>query len=515
MRTVIPAPQLLVILSACLPARAAISMKPKTPQLHFKTLAWLLPALVLSATAAFAQPAAPATPPGRGGAAAASTLTSAQQEAVGAMNQVLAPLFATVTSARNELIAASLAVPRDEAAIRARGDVLAAAELALASARAERFALIQSSPDRPSEAQVAALITQASQPGAGRGGRGPAVNPQGVGRGAPPLTDAMTPRPAVMSTLLTVAQQKALGGIGQATQAQTAAVAAARQALVAASFVVPRNDADIQVKAAALGEAEKALALARAEKFGALQGGPDAIPTELRSVAAARIGSTGGRFAQAAPRSADDNLGFVSIFDGKTLTGWDGDPKFWRAENGAIVGESTPENRVTRNTFLIWRGGTLKDFELKAEFRMSGANSGIQFRSREIPEVGQWVLGGYQADMDAGNTYTGGMAEERGRHNSMVGRGEMIRVTENDEYKLLGVVADPDEIARSFVLNSWNTYHIIAKGNLMIQILNGRVSMIMIDDAEKARAMEGVLGLQMHTGPAFKIEFRNLLYRKL
>jgi hypothetical protein len=70
-------------------------------------------------------------------------------------------------------------------------------------------------------------------------------------------------------------------------------------------------------------------------------------------------------------------------------------------------------------------------------------------------------------------------------------------------------------IARSFVLNGWNTYHIIAKGNLIIQILNGRVSVIMIDEAEKARAIEGVLGLQMHTGPAFKIEFRNLLYRKL
>ncbi len=205
----------------------------------------------------------------------------------------------------------------------------------------------------------------------------------------------------------------------------------------------------------------------------------------------------------------------MPIFDGKSLSGWDGDPKFWRAENGAIVGESTPDNPVTRNTFLIWRGGTLKDFELKTDFRMSGTNSGIQFRSREIPEVGKWVLGGYQADMDAGNTYTGGMAEERGRHNVMIRRGEMIRVTDDDDYKLLGMAADPDEIARSFVLNGWNTYHIIARGNLIIQILNGRVSAIMIDEAEKARAMEGVLGLQMHTGAPFKIEYRNLLYRKL
>lgn len=325
----------------------------------------------------------------------------------------------------------------------------------------------------------------------------------------------MAPRPAAMANLLTAAQQKALDAAGQATQAQAAAVTAARQALVAASFATPRTDADLRAKAAALGEAEKALALARAEKFAALQGGPDAISTELRAAAVARVSGAGGRGGQAAARSADDNLGFIPIFDGKTLAGWEGDLKFWRAENGAIVGESTPENRVARNTFLIWRGGTLKDFELKTEFRMSGANSGIQFRSRELPEVGQWVLGGYQADMDAGNAYTGGMAEERGRRNVMVRRGEMIRVTEDDSFKLLGTVADPEEIAGSFILNGWNTYHIIAQGNLIIQILNGRVSAIMIDEAEKARAMEGVLGLQMHTGPPFKIEYRNLLYRKL
>lgn len=343
-----------------------------------------------------------------------------------------------------------------------------------------------------------------------------AVFAQPAGRGGtPPRTDGMAPRPAAMSNLLTVAQQRALDEVARATQAQAAAVAVARQALVAASFATPRNDAEIQAKATALGQAEQALALARAEKFAALQGGPDALPAELSAAAVTRFSGAGGRGGQFIPRSADDNTGFVSIFDGKTLTGWDGDPKFWRAENGSIVGESTPENQVTRNTFLIWRGGTLKDFELKTDFRMSGTNSGIQFRSREIPEAGKWVLGGYQADMDASNTYTGGMAEERGRANVMVRRGEMIRVTEENDYKLLGMAADPDEIGRSFVLNGWNTYHIIAKGNLLIQILNGRVSVIMIDEAEKARAMEGVLGLQMHTGSPFKIEFRNVLYRKL
>ena len=75
----------------------------------------------------------------------------------------------------------------------------------------------------------------------------------------------------------------------------------------------------------------------------------------------------------------DDNTGFVSIFDGKTLNGWDGDTQFWRVENGEIIGETTPENVMKQNSFLIWRGGTIKDFELKVEFRMNGTNSGIQF----------------------------------------------------------------------------------------------------------------------------------------
>jgi hypothetical protein len=83
----------------------------------------------------------------------------------------------------------------------------------------------------------------------------------------------------------------------------------------------------------------------------------------------------------AAPTIASD-LGFKSIFDGRTLQGWDGDPVYWRVENGCIVGEITPETIVKRNTFLIWRGGAPKDFELKVEYRISAqGNSGINYRS--------------------------------------------------------------------------------------------------------------------------------------
>ena len=126
-----------------------------------------------------------------------------------------------------------------------------------------------------------------------------------------------------------------------------------------------------------------------------------------------------GRGGQASgPRGAeplvmDDQTGFQPIFDGKTLNGWDGDPAFWKAESGAIVGQSTPENPLKENTFIIWRGGEPKDFELKVQFRMNSTNSGIQIRSVQVPAgthvgdrvvQGKWVLKGYQADLDFNNT---------------------------------------------------------------------------------------------------------------
>ena len=111
-----------------------------------------------------------------------------------------------------------------------------------------------------------------------------------------------------------------------------------------------------------------------------------------------------------------DAGGFVPIFDGKSLSGWEGDTTFWRAEAGAIVGESTPNRPLTRNSFLIWRGGTTRDFELKLEYRLSpNANSGVQYRSTVLSSVGPWVMKGYQADLDGANQYSGQIYEERGR----------------------------------------------------------------------------------------------------
>ena len=99
--------------------------------------------------------------------------------------------------------------------------------------------------------------------------------------------------------------------------------------------------------------------------------------------------------------------GFKPMFDGKTLNGWEGDPKYWRAENGEIIGEITPETIIKVNTFLIWKGGHPADFELKVNYRISAkGNSGVNYRSVRVDSL-PYALKGYQADIDGADQYTG------------------------------------------------------------------------------------------------------------
>ncbi|MDQ3213007.1 MAG: DUF1080 domain-containing protein [Acidobacteriota bacterium] len=231
--------------------------------------------------------------------------------------------------------------------------------------------------------------------------------------------------------------------------------------------------------------------------------------------AAPAQGRGGGIYPEYEP---DDDARFARIFDGKTLAGWDGDTTFWRAEDGVIVGETSAQKVVKTNSFLIWRGGTVRDFELKVEFRISGTNSGIQYRSTELPEVGKWVLKGYQADIDFGGEYLGNIHEERGRkpgHVVLARRGMVTRVSDGPKYRTLGTIADPTLLKGVVNINGWNRYHIIARGPVLVQIINGQLMGVTIDEDMKNFAAEGLLGFQMHVGPPFKIEYRNILYKKI
>lgn len=216
------------------------------------------------------------------------------------------------------------------------------------------------------------------------------------------------------------------------------------------------------------------------------------------------------------PEARALDTGFVAIFDGKTLNRWDGDPAFWRVEDGTLIAESTPEKRVTQNSFLIWRGGTTRDFELTLDYRLSAnANSGVQYRSMVLSNLGPWVMKGYQADLDGANQYSGQIYEERGR-GFLAPRGAFVRMrgAKAGGKQPIGSVGDAAELRALLKRGEWNSLHIIARGNQIIQLVNGRLMSALVDDDEQGRALEGLLGLQIHAGPPMRIEFRNILFKR-
>jgi hypothetical protein len=150
-------------------------------------------------------------------------------------------------------------------------------------------------------------------------------------------------------------------------------------------------------------------------------------------------------------------------------------------ENGALVGEVTPETLLKQNSFIIWRGGSTKDFELKVEYRISAdGNSGVNYRSTEVPGAPR-AMRGYQADIDGRNRYTGQNYEERGRtFNAM--RGQITQIRPGKKAEVIGSLGDAKEL-ESFIKNGdWNAYHLIARGNILVHILNGHVMSMVIDD---------------------------------
>lgn len=213
--------------------------------------------------------------------------------------------------------------------------------------------------------------------------------------------------------------------------------------------------------------------------------------------------------------TAADDEGFRSIFDGKSLEGWDGNPKFWRVEDGAIVGQTTADNPTQGNTFLVWRGGSPADFELKAEYKMDNHNSGIQYRSWEEPDKwGRWVIGGYQADIDESGRFTGICYGERYR-GILAERGQKTIIGEDHKPKVVGSVGDPAELIKHVDLKGWNEYHIIARGNHIVQKINGVVMCELTDEDLQQRRGSGLIALQLHAGPPMKIAFRNIRLKEL
>jgi hypothetical protein len=205
--------------------------------------------------------------------------------------------------------------------------------------------------------------------------------------------------------------------------------------------------------------------------------------------------------------------GFEPIFDGKTMDGWDGDPKFWRIENGALVGETTKELQPAQNTFLIWRKAMPANFELKAEYKLTGFNSGIQYRSIELPGI-KWAMKGYQADIDGEQIYTGQIYEERGR-GFLALRGQSNYVSTGHKPGVVGSLGSSDELKALIHSADWNEMHIVARDNVLAQYINGRMMSMLIDDDEANRKLNGLVGIQVHKGPAMKIEVRQIRLKNM
>ena len=229
-------------------------------------------------------------------------------------------------------------------------------------------------------------------------------------------------------------------------------------------------------------------------------------------------------------QNKSSNNGFVKIFDGKSLSGWEGDPVYWRVENGNLVGEITPTTLLKTNSFIIWQGGRPADFELTLEVKITKAgNSGINYRSEKLQDPPH-ALKGYQADIDGANRYTGQNYEERSR-TTLAYRGEIVTVNAPKdpstqlkdhiksnawlERKVTGTLGNIDSLKTHIKSEDWNKIHLIVKGNRMQHYVNNVLMSDVMDNDKVNGKSSGLLGVQVHVGPPMKVEYRNIMLKKL
>ena len=211
------------------------------------------------------------------------------------------------------------------------------------------------------------------------------------------------------------------------------------------------------------------------------------------------------------------------IFNGKDLSGWDGDLRLWSVKDGVIHGETTKENPARGNTFLVWRGGKPKDFELKLKFRIQNGNSGVQYRSKEFDK---WRISGYQAEVENNPGKVGFLYHEAGR-GWLVNVGDMMEIDKDGKKNVVGKVSDVEALKKAgyYKMKDWNEYTIIAQGNHLLHYLNGYPTMELVDNDRvtnpddprdrNGAAREGLLALQIHAGPPMIVEFKDIRIRNL
>jgi hypothetical protein len=208
-----------------------------------------------------------------------------------------------------------------------------------------------------------------------------------------------------------------------------------------------------------------------------------------------------------------------SLFNGKDLTGWEGNPDLWSVQDGVITGKTTVEKPAAGNTFLIWKDGEVSDFEITFKYKMTPGdakkfvNSGLQFRSK-IVDPAKWVVAGYQADLEYGPKYSGILYEEKGR-GILAQRGQKVRIAQGAEpnkpsLAVTGETGKSDEIQAAINKDDWNEYKIVVSGNHIQQFINGKATVDVTDETAEA-AKKGVLAFQLHVGPPMQIQFKDIV----
>ena len=205
-----------------------------------------------------------------------------------------------------------------------------------------------------------------------------------------------------------------------------------------------------------------------------------------------------------------------NLFNGKDLAGWKG-LDFWSVEDGCITGRTTKEKPTKGNTFLVWQGGEVGDFEFTFKYKIVGGNSGVQYRSKLVDEKG-YVVAGYQADFEAGKTYSGILYEEKGR-GILAQRGQKTVIKEGaapnkPRVEVAGEVGKSAEIQAKIKSEDWNDYRIVAKGGHLQHFING-VPTVDVTDETAVGAKKGILALQLHAGPAMVVQFKDLVLKEI
>ena len=204
-----------------------------------------------------------------------------------------------------------------------------------------------------------------------------------------------------------------------------------------------------------------------------------------------------------------------NLFNGKDLTGWKG-LDFWSVEDGCITGRTTKEKPTKGNTFLVWQGGEVGDFEFTFKYKIVGGNSGVQYRSKVVDEKG-YVVAGYQADFEAGKTYSGILYEEKGR-GILAQRGQKTVIKDGEKpgkakVEVTGEVGKSAEIQAKIKAEDWNEYRIVAQGGHLQHFING-VQTVDVTDETAVGAKKGILALQLHAGPAMVVQFKDLVLKE-